>query len=172
MLFRSGPLAHALTTGVQQVRVRNRFQQQAYNYVGTGNVEGTLFTPADPSLTDENTSRDERSTELYARDAVAITERLTAWLGMRHTRLDRESIRTDGSRATSYAQSFTTPWLALSYAFAPDQLVYASWGRGVESSVAPNRTRYTNANEVFTSTSRQSEIGIKGASEAFEWAGW
>ncbi|MES1162267.1 MAG: TonB-dependent receptor, partial [Rhizobacter sp.] len=145
------------------------FQQQAYNYVGTGNVEGTLFTPSDPSLTDENTNRDERSTELYVRDAVAITERLTAWLGLRHTRLNRESVRTDGSRPTSYEKPFTTPWLALSYAFAPDQLVYASWGRGVESSVAPNRDRYTNANEVFTSTSRQAEVGVKGASEAFEW---
>ena len=168
--LQTGPLSHALTTGVLQSRVRNRFQRQAYNYVGTGNVEGTRFAPADPTLTDENTNRDERSTELYARDAIAFTERLTAWLGLRHTRLDRDSIRTDGSRTTSYVKAFTTPWLALSYAFAPDQLVYASWGRGVESSLAPSRTRYTNANEVFTSTSRQSEIGIKGASEAFEWA--
>ena len=168
--LQTGPLTHALTTGVLQSRVRNRFQRQAYNYVGTGNVEGTRFAPADPTLTDENTNRDEHSTELYARDAIAFTERLTAWLGLRHTRLDRDSIRTDGSRTTSYVKAFTTPWLALSYAFAPDQLVYASWGRGVESSVAPSRTRYTNANEVFTSTSRQTEIGIKGASEAFEWA--
>jgi iron complex outermembrane receptor protein len=168
--LKTGPVNHTLTTGVLFTRVRNRFQQQAYNYVGTGNVDGTLFTPSDPSLTDENTNRDERSTELYVRDAVAITERLTAWLGLRHTRLNRESVRTDGSRPSSYAKPFTTPWLALSYAFAPDQLVYASWGRGVESSVAPNRDRYTNANEVFTSTSRQAEVGVKGASEAFEWA--
>jgi iron complex outermembrane receptor protein len=168
--LKTGPVNHTLTTGVLLTRVRNRFQQQAYNYVGTGNVDGTLFTPSDPSLTDENTNRDERSTELYVRDAVAITERLTAWLGLRHTRLNRESVRTDGSRPSSYAKPFTTPWLALSYAFAPDQLVYASWGRGVESSVAPNRDRYTNANEVFTSTSRQAEVGVKGASEAFEWA--
>jgi len=57
----------------------------------------------------------------------------------------------------------------VSYAFARDQLVYASWGRGVESNVVPNRTRYINANEVFTTQSRQTEIGLKGASEAFEW---
>ncbi|MEP6876098.1 MAG: TonB-dependent siderophore receptor [Burkholderiales bacterium] len=166
----TGPVSHALTTGVLLTRVRNRFQQQAFNYVGTGNIEGTLFTPPDASLSDQNTNRDERSTELYVRDAVALSERLTAWLGLRHTRLDRASIRTDDTQPTSYAKSFSTPWLALSYAFAPDQLVYASWGRGVESSVAPNRDRYTNANEVFTSTSRQAEIGVKGASEAFEWA--
>ncbi|MEP7099237.1 MAG: TonB-dependent siderophore receptor [Burkholderiales bacterium] len=165
----TGAIGHALTVGVLQSRVRNRFQQQAYNYVGTGNVDGTLVTPSDPSLTDENTNRDERSTELYARDAVALTERVTAWLGLRHTRMQRESVRTDGSQPTDYDQGFTTPSIALSYAFAPDQLVYASWGQGVESNVVANRPRYSNAGEVFTTKSRQAEIGLKGAREAFEW---
>ena len=166
---RTGPLGHTLTTGVLQSRVRNRFQGQAFNFVGTGNVEGTLLTPEDPSLTGTNTNRDERSTELYVRDSIAINERLTAWLGLRNTRVSRDSVGTDGSDPSYFAKSFTTPWVALSYEFARDQLVYASWGRGVESSVAPNRDRYTNANEVFTSTSRQAEIGLKGTSDAFEW---
>jgi iron complex outermembrane receptor protein len=167
--LQTGAIGHALSVGVMQSRVRNRFQQQAYNYVGTGNVEGTLFTSPDPSLTDENTNRDERSTELYLRDAIALTDRTTAWLGLRHTRLQRESVRTDGSRPTDYAQSFTTPSVALSYAFARDQLVYASWGRGVESTIVTNRPRYTNAGEIFTTQSRQAEIGLKGASDAFDW---
>ncbi len=167
--LQTGAIGHTLTAGVLQSRVRNRFQQQAYNYVGSGNVDGSVITPPDPTLTDENTNRDERSTELYLRDAIAINERLTAWLGLRQTRLARASVRTDGSRPTDYTQSFTTPWLALGYAFAPDQLVYASWGRGAESSVVTNRARYTNAGEVFTARSRQTEIGLKGASDAFEW---
>ena len=167
--LQTGSVSHALTVGAMQSRVRNRFEQQAYNYVGTGNVEGTLFTSPDPSLNDENTNRDERSTELYARDAIALTERLTAWLAVRHTRLQRESVRTDGSRPSDYAQSFTTPSIALSYAFARDQLGYASWGRGVESSVVASRPRYVNAGQVFTTKSRQTEIGLKGASDIFEW---
>jgi len=168
--LQTGPLSHALTVGVLRSTVRNRFQQQAYNYVGTGNVAGTLVTPADPSLTDENTNRDERSTELYARDAIALTSNVTAWLGLRHTRLTRQSVRTDGSRATGYSQSFNTPWLALSYAFAPDQLVYASWGKGVESEVTPNRPRYNNPGVALpTLKSRQIEVGLKGSSERFEW---
>jgi iron complex outermembrane recepter protein len=166
----TGPVVHSLAAGVLQSRVRNRFQRQAFNFAGTGNVQGTLATPADPSLTDENTNRDEHSTELYVRDALALTERLTAWLGLRHTRIGRESVRTDGSRPTDYAQGFNTPWLAASYAFARDQLVYASWGRGVESSVVPNRSRYTNPGEVLSSRSRQAEIGLKGASDVFEWS--
>ena len=165
----TGAVSHAFTVGLMQSRVRNRFQQQAYNYVGTGNVEGTLVTPPDPSLTDENTNRDERSTELYARDAIALTERLTAWLGLRYTHMQRESVRTDGSRPTDYPASFTTPSVALSYVFARDQLVYASWGQGVESNVVTNRPRYSNAGAVFTTKSRQAEVGLKGASDAFEW---
>ena len=168
--LQTGPLSHALSVGALHSTVRNRFQQQAYNFVGTGNVSGTLVTPADPSLTDENTDRDERSTELYARDAIALTNELTAWLGLRHTRLSRESVRTDGSRATGYGQSFNTPWLALSYAFASDQLAYASWGRGVESEVTPNRPRYNNPGVALpTLKSRQVEVGLKGSSERFEW---
>ena len=167
--LQTGAIGHGLSVGVLQSRVRNRFQQQAYNFVGTGNVAGTLVTPADPSLTDENTNRDERSTELYARDAIALTERLTAWLGLRYTHMQRDSVRTDGSQPTHYPASFTTPSIALGYAFARDQLVYASWGRGVESNVVTNRARYTNAGAVFTTESRQAEIGLKGASDAFEW---
>lgn len=167
--LQTGPVGHTLTTGVLQSRVRNRFQDLAYNFVGTGNVDGTLITPADPTLTSTNTNRDERSIELYVRDAIAITERLTAWLGLRNTRITRDSVNTDGSEPSHFTKSFTTPWVAVSYAFARDQLVYASWGRGVESNVVPNRTRYTNANEVFTTQSRQTEIGLKGANEAFEW---
>ncbi len=168
--FQTGPLSHALTMGALNSTVRNRFQQQAYNFVGTGNVSGTLVTPADPSLTDENTDRDERSTELYARDAIALTSELTAWLGLRHTRLVRESVRTDGSSATGYSQSFNTPWLALSFAFAPDQLAYASYGQGAESEVTPNRPRYNNPGVALsTLKSEQIEIGLKASSERFEW---
>jgi iron complex outermembrane receptor protein len=167
--LKTGSLDHAVTVGALQSRVRNRFQGQAYNFVGTGNIDGTLITPADPALTGTNTNRDERSTELYARDALAITDRLTAWLGLRNTRITRDSVTTDGTEPTHFSKSFTTPWLAASYAFAPDQLVYASWGRGVESNVVPNRPRYSNANEVFSTKSRQAEVGLKGSTDSLEW---
>ena len=165
-----GPMVHTLAGGVLQSTVRNRFQRQAFNFAGTGNVQGTLVTPAAADLTDENTNRDERSTELYLRDAVMFAERTGIWFGLRHTSLHRESVRTDGSRPTDYRQSFTTPFVALSHAVTPEQLVYASWGRGVESEVAPNRTRYINAGEALPALkSRQWEAGWKGSNEALEW---
>lgn len=173
-LSASGPvqlagLRHALTVGGLTSQFKSRFQRQAYNYAGTGKVDGSAMTAAQPDLTDESTNRDERSHELYLRDRVALGADTTAWLGLRHTRLHRESVRTDGSRATDYAQGLTTPWIALSHAVTTDWLVYASWGQGAESEVAPNRSRYKNAGQALpTLKSRQTEIGLKTGTQRVE----
>lgn len=170
----SGPvqlagLRHDVTVGGLSSQFKSRFQRQAYNWSGTGNVDGSALTPADPTLTDENTNRDERSNELYLRDRVALTADTSVWLGLRHTRLHRESVRTDGSRATDYSQSVTTPWIALSHAIASDWLVYASWGQGIESEVVPNRPRYVNAGQALPALkSRQTEIGLKTGTQRVE----
>ncbi|HEX7436288.1 MAG TPA: TonB-dependent siderophore receptor [Caldimonas sp.] len=169
--FATGPLAHALSTGVLRSTVRIRTQAQAFNFAGTGNVDGSAVTPPAPDAITPGTNRDERSTELYLRDAVTVTERLTAWLGLRHSRLERQSVSTDGSAPTDYRQSFTTPWLAASYAFAPEHLVYASWGQGVESEVAPNQPRFINRGQPLPALkSRQVEVGLKGATEKLAWS--
>ena len=167
----TGSVKHDLSFGLMSSRVRNRFQDQAYNYVGTGNIQGTAIVPADPALTDANTNRDERSTEFSVQDAIRWNDRFTTWVGARHTRLDRDSIRTDGSRPTGYKDGITTPWLAVSYALQPTLLAYASWGKGVESQIVPNRaSRYTNAGEALPAlTSRQWEIGLKGGADTFNW---
>ena len=165
----TGALRHALTFGLLQSRASDRFQRQAFNFAGSGNIAGTAVTPAAPDAIDESTNRDERSTELSVRDAIRLGERTTVWLGARHTRLDRQSVRTDGSRPTDYQQSFTTPWLAASYAFAPGQLVYASWGKAMESEVVPNRDRYVNRGEALAPlTSRQAEVGVKASAAEYD----
>jgi iron complex outermembrane receptor protein len=166
----TGPVAHDLTTGVLWTRIKNRFQTQTYNFAGTGTVDGNTIVPPAPDPLSPTTDRDERSTELYVRDAMALSERTTLWLGLRYTRLDRQSISTDGTSATSYRQSFTTPWVAASHAWAPGQLVYASWGEGVESEVTPNLPQYTNRGQALPSLkSRQSEIGVKGSAANATW---
>ena len=166
----TGMLAHALSAGVLRNRFVGRFQQQAFNYVGSGNIDASIVTPADPSLTDENTNRSEGSTELFIRDAVRLSDRFGLWLGLRHTALQRASVRTDGSRATDYSQSFTSPWLAASLELGAGQMLYASLGRGSESEVAPNRSRYTNRGTALpVLQSRQFEVGIKGERENLSW---
>lgn len=172
----SGPvqlagMRHDLTVGGLSSQFKSRFQRQAYNFTGIGNIDGSVVTAPKPDLTGENTQRDERSHELYLRDRIALSADTSAWLGLRHTRLQRESVRTDSSRATDYAQSVTTPWIAVSHAIASDWLVYASWGQGVESEVAPNRARYLNRGQALPALkSRQTEIGLKTGTQRVEGA--
>ena len=168
----TGALQHRLSTGVLLSRFESRFQQQAYNLVGVGTIDGKSRVPADPSLTDENTNRNERSTEFYLRDAVQIDAQWQAFLGLRHTRLQRDSVRTNGSRATSYSQNLNTPWIGLSYALSPSLMAYGSWGQGMESDVTPNRKRFGDqAGQALPAIkSRQMELGLKSGSSTVDWS--
>ena len=177
----TGPLAHTFTVGALRSVVRNRFRQSAFNYAGTGNVDGTLQVPSAADLTTPNTNRDERSTELHLSDRIGLGERTAVWLGARTTRLFRSSVGTDGSAPTDYRQSFTSPFVAATRELVVGQLVYASWSRGVESDVAPNVAvasadgattgpRYANAGQALAAArSRQVELGWKGAGERSDW---
>ncbi len=165
-----GGISHRFNAGVLFTRYVARFERQAFNFVGTGTIDGRSVVPPEPALTDENTNRDERSTELHLQDSVTLDAQWSLWVGLRHTRLDRESVRTDGSRPTQYAQSLTTPWLAVSHALTTQTQAYASVGQGIESDVVPNRLRYVNAGDALPALkSRQIEIGVKHASESFDW---
>lgn len=164
-----GGLTHRWTAGVLTTRASARFQRQAFNYAGTGTLDGGTVVPASPDLTDENTNRDERSTELRLQDAIDLSPTWQLWAGARHSRIERESVRTDGSRATAYTQSFTTPWLALAWRAGPGWLAYASTGQGIEAEVAPNRSRYTNAGQALPALkSRQVEAGLKYSSPTLD----
>ncbi|HKW82836.1 MAG TPA: TonB-dependent siderophore receptor [Burkholderiaceae bacterium] len=156
----TGGIEHALALGVLRSRTHDTLPPQAFNLTtAPGNIDGTAIVPANPATFGDTTFRDERSTELYVRDAIAFDPRWTAWLGARHSRIER-----------GYTQSFTSPSVALSFAYARDQMVYVSWGRGVESAVAPSLPMYTNASQVLPALqSRQAEVGLKGATGAFEW---
>jgi len=163
-------LTHRFSAGVLSTRFTSRFGRQAYNYAGSGSIDGTSRTPADPTLTDENTNRDERSTELHLQDMLNMSASTRLWVGLRHTRLQRQSVRTDASRPTDYTQSFTTPWLALSQAVADDSTAYVSWGQGIESEVAPNRSRYVNAGQALPALkSQQIEAGYKQSGRNLDW---
>lgn len=169
-------IRHELTTGVLFSRYKSRLQGQAYNWAGTGNIWGTLPTVADPTLGSTNTNRTERSTEFYLRDAMQFSERWQGWLGLRHTRLDRDSVLVNvqpggDDAATSYRQSITTPWLGVSYAIDPQLLAYASWGEGVESAVVPNLPVYVNAGRALPALrSKQWEVGLKSGSRTVDWS--
>ena len=54
-------LQHRFTAGLLSTHFTARFNRQAYNWVGVGAVDGRTILPDDPTLTDENTNRRERS---------------------------------------------------------------------------------------------------------------
>jgi iron complex outermembrane receptor protein len=169
--LQTGTLQHQLTAGVLASRYTQRMGRQAYNWAGVGTIDGQTVVPAAPDLTDENTERTERSTELHATDRIQLGD-LGLWLGLRHTALNRDAVRTDGSRATHYTQSFTTPWLAATWQLNAADMVYASWGQGVESFVTPNRDRYGAAagQPLAAVKSRQAELGLKHEAGAVGWS--
>lgn len=169
----TGAVRHELNGGVLVSRLRADMQEGANNYVGVGNIDGTKVTPADPTIgTNQGTDRTERSVELFVNDAIDWGHGFSTWLGLRHARLNRESIRTDGSDPTRFKDNTTTPWLAGSYEWHPRQHVYASWGKGAESYALPGNAggnNFENAGQSLLAKTRQWEVGTKGQHETTEW---
>ena len=170
--FATGALRHDATIGVLQTVFTGRFNDEAYNLVGVGSIDGGTVVPSDPSLTTPNTNRTERSTEFYLRDSITLDD-WGLWAGLRHTRLHRQTAQTstgDPTQDTDYRQSFTTPWVALSRQLTPRDMVYVSWGEGVESAVTPNNPLYKNPGQPEPTTlSRQWEAGFKHAAGGDQW---
>jgi iron complex outermembrane recepter protein len=166
----TGSVQHALTVGLQYNQVRNRFERQAFNYAGIGNVRGTLTVPAAPALSAENTNRDASATEAYFRDAIALDEQTTLWLALRATWQRVDTVLTNGDEPVNLRQNYNAPWLALSHKLDGGTLLYGSWGVGYEADAAPNQPRYTNRGQALPALrSRQFELGIKGALDDGEW---
>lgn len=160
--FELGGTQHRLTVSLLQTQLRERFNAQAYNLAGTGNVQGTVQVAASPALGNTNTNNDERSTELSVADAITIGA-ATLFVGARHTQLARSSVLTNGTEPAVFRQSFTTPWLGISLPVSPGLTGYASWGQGVESNFAPNRPgTFANAGRALPALrSRQLELGLR-----------
>lgn len=163
-------LKHQFHAGVLFTRHEARFGGQAFNFVGTGTIDGLSAVPPDPTLFDGNSNRNERSTEWHLQDAITLSPEWSVWAGVRHTRLNRRSVVTDGSLPTDYRQSFSTPWFALAYAVDPGAQLYASAGQGIESEVVPNRSFYANTGQPLPALkSRQVELGFKQAMATLDW---
>ncbi|MDT7835182.1 TonB-dependent siderophore receptor [Aquabacterium sp. OR-4] len=168
----TGSLQHQFNLGLLFTRYATRLGRQAYNWVGVGSIYQDEALDPDPSLTDDSTNRRERTVELHLQDSLTLSDTLTAWAGLRHSRLHRESRYThpDDPRPTAYAQSLSTPWLGLSRQLGTGSSAYLSWGQGMESEVVPNRARYANAGQALPALkSRQLEAGYKSSSRSLDW---
>lgn len=170
-----GGVQHQVSTGILRSALNNRFgfQADASAPIGQATTDGKTVIPApSPPLAFDtpNTNRNEYNTELFLQDLARWTPRFSTWAGLRQTTLARHSVQTDGTGETRYRQSFTTPWLGASFELAPQLSAYASWGRGIESNVAPNRPNYSNAGfAIPAAKSIQKEIGIKQNNADTTW---
>jgi iron complex outermembrane receptor protein len=155
---------------LRQRQIDKLSPMQAYNWAGTGSLMGAGESTAAPEPTELNTNRQEYSTEISVKDRVRVHPMADLWLGLRTSQIQRDSQRTDGSRATHDARTFTTPWLAFSHKLPYNTTGYVSYGQGVEAQVTPNRSRYTNAGVALPSAkSTQKELGFKGAQGEWLW---
>ena len=152
-------ITHHVSAGLLSTRFKSVLPPQVFNFAGVGAIDGSVAVPAAPSPAFDVDGRNEHSTELYVRDRAELSPQWSLWAGLRHTRLAREA-----------TQSFTTPWLALAWQAAPQTLVYAQWGKGIETEVAPNLPTYTNVGRALPALqSRQVEVGFKHASGALDY---
>lgn len=157
-------MKHALRVGASGRSIRDALPpKQAYNYVGTTNIYTPIALPADATPLDLNTNSRERAIEVYASVTSDLTATLQSFAGLRVSRLNRASERSDGSRAVAYDQTITTPWAGLAWSPLSSTMVYASWGQGAEVEVVPNRaSRFVNYGQSLPALkSQQTEIGIK-----------
>jgi len=165
-----GGLRHQLAIALMRYRTLLETQPYAYNWAGTGSVFAPFTSTADPSPVLANTNRSEYTTELSLKDKLTLNERNTLWLGLRHTRMDRSSINTDGTNPVHVTPSFTTPWLALSHTLTPATMVYGSYGQGVEVDATPNLPQYSNAGQPLPALrSKQREVGLKNQAGPLRW---
>lgn len=161
----TGSVRHRLQLGWlgSHFTLHTRPQGDGSVIVGQGTIDGnTRFDlPANIGLA-PNTNRSERSHEFFVRDRARLSERWTAWAGVRYTRLHQGSLNTEGGEGVALAQDFATPWLALSHEFRPGQQFYASWGQGIETAVTPNRPTYDHPGQPLAAVrSHQWELGYK-----------
>lgn len=158
-------MEHSFKVSLMRLRQINRMPATfADDLLGTTNTtSGGLIAPTNAnSRAGALTNSADHSTELAINDRMRLTPQTTAWLGLRLTQLNRQSIQTDGNAAVNDTRNVNTPWVALSQQLNPHDTLYASYGYGLEVEAAPNLTNYSNAGQPLPAMrSTQREIGWK-----------
>lgn len=155
---------HRLSLGVSGRNAKTELNPtQAYNWVGTTNIDAPVALPGDGTANDLNTNSRERALDVSASLVSDLSASVQSFVGLRSSRLNRSSERTDGSRAVAFEQTVTTPWVGLSWSPVASTMLYASWGQGAELESVPNRpTKFVNAGQVLAALkSEQTELGVK-----------
>lgn len=139
-------------------------------YMGTGNIYDNTVIAGYADYSDAGTNATEYTTELALNDRIELNAKTNLWFGIRHSQLKRSSSKIDGSQFIHDQRSFNTPWIAGSYQLTPHETMYASYGEGVETEVAPNKSKYINSGQALPALrSQQFELGIKSQTKNTHW---
>jgi iron complex outermembrane receptor protein len=170
--FDTAGVRHGLSLSVLRNLHTASLGNNAFNLTPTpGNITGDFTAAPAPDAIVAGLSRREQTTEFSIRDTLTFTESTRAWLGVRHTRLNRSLQPTDGSTGSRFEDNLTTPWVGLGQTIAPQTQAYVSWGEGVELVSVPFFFGYANQGAPLpTSKSRQTEVGVKGQGSVQDWA--
>jgi iron complex outermembrane receptor protein len=157
-------MQHRLSLGLSGHSTRTDLApKQAYNYVGSTNIDKPVALPGDGAALDLNTNSRERAIDASASLVSDLTTSVQSFVGFRTSQLKRSSERSDGSRAIAFDQTVTTPWAGLSWSPLASTMLYASRGQGAELEAVPNRpTLFVNAGQMLPALkSEQTELGVK-----------
>ncbi|MFP5520540.1 MAG: TonB-dependent siderophore receptor [Bdellovibrionia bacterium] len=156
----------SLQAGAQVSAEQARFQDQTYQYVGSGEIFKDITLPENPLANDVNTNRDQHRTELYVLQQYQ-RHLFFAFAGIRFIDLNKKSIRTDGSRKTETSESKILPSVTLGY--GKTLQTYLSYSEGAESVIVPNKSSYDKKGQALPEVkSQQIELGLKGGHQ-HEW---
>lgn len=162
--YEFGQTKSTTSLGLQSRHSLERYQNQAYNYAGTGNINGELSTTENSLANDPNTNRDWLDQSIY----ISHQTKLNNWGvfgGIKSSTINRKSIRTNNSRALDNTQISRPAWVGLSYEFE-NWLVYASHSEGIEFYAIPNKNSYDNPGaDVSIEKSKQIEVGVKSQND-------
>jgi iron complex outermembrane recepter protein len=166
-------LEHSFKVSVMRQRQINRMPgTHTDELLGTTNSLNGGLIPA--TMTNSRggpmTNNSDYNTEVSVNDRVRLSQKNTAWLGLRYTQLNRQSVQTNGTANVQDTRSVNTPWFALSHQLNANDTVYVSHGYGLEAEATPNFSSYTNAGQplpVLRSTQR--EAGIKRQDQQSFW---
>lgn len=166
-------LEHNLKVSVMRQRQINRMPStHTDELIGTTNsLNGGLIPTNTPdSRGGPMTDNSDYNTEIAFNDRVRLSQQTTAWLGLRYTQLNRQSIQTNNTAATQDRRSINTPWVALSQQLNANDTVYASYGYGLEAEATPKVSNYTNAGQPLPALrSTQREVGFKRQNQHSFW---
>ena len=167
-----GGFSHSMKFSVMRQRYIKQMPYTATDTLlgSTNSTYGGLNPPSGATHYGYNTNASDYSTEIAFNDHVQLTPATAAWLGLRHTQLNRTSIMTNGDAMVKDERGVTTPWLALSHQLNANNLVYASYSEGLETQSAPSASSFTNSGQPLPALrSKQREVGLKNQHERAQW---